>query len=70
MVDDDFRKHCSVAAVGGGVVTIHVNDPGLVAGIRLQWAGTLLAVMQGAREFASIRRVVFEYGTGGAKPGK
>jgi len=67
VVDDDFRRYCSVAAAGGGVITVQVSDPGLVAGMRLQWAARLLSAIQEAREFSSIRRIVFEYGTGGKK---
>jgi hypothetical protein len=67
VVDDDFRQHATVAAVGGGVLTVHVSEPGLVAGVRLQWSKALLAALQQERAFASIRRVVFEYGAGGTR---
>ena len=67
VVDDDFRRFCRVAGAGGGVITIQVSDPGLVAGMRLQWAARLLGAVQEAREFSSIRRIVFEFGAGGKR---
>ncbi len=66
VIDDDFRRHCTVRAIGNGALSIHVNSPGLVAPLRLRWAKIVLEAVQQLREFSKIRRVSFEFADGGA----
>ena len=66
VVDDDFRRHCSVGAISHGTLTIHVDNPGLVAAMRVRWAGTLLEVVRRVQEFSRITRITFTFGNVGA----
>jgi hypothetical protein len=66
VIDDDFRRHCTVGAIGKGALIIHVDSPGLVAPIRTRWTGVILEAVQQVREFSRIRRVTFEFANGGA----
>ena len=66
VVDDDFRRHCKVGAIGSGVIAIHVDSPGLVAPLRLRWANVVMTAVQEQGEFSRIRQITFEFGSGGA----
>jgi hypothetical protein len=66
-VDEDFRRHCRLGSVGNGVLVVLVNDAGMVAPVRLRWAGMLLRGLHQTREGTKIRRIHFEYGDGGAE---
>lgn len=66
VVDDEFRRHCTVGAIGNGVIAIYLDSPALVAPMRMRWAGVVLAAVQALREFSKIRRITFEFADGGA----
>jgi hypothetical protein len=66
VLDDEFRRHCRVGAIGNGVIAIHVDSPGLIAPMRMRWAGVVLKAVQTQREFSKTRRITFEFGSGGA----
>jgi hypothetical protein len=66
VIDDEFRRHCKVGAIGNGALSIHVDSPGLVAPMRMRWAGVILTAVQQLREFSKIRRITFEFADGGA----
>jgi hypothetical protein len=65
-VDEEFRRHCRLGEVRGGMLIIQVDEPGLVSAMRLAWGSRLLAVLRehGARQ--GVRRVSFEFGRSGA----
>ncbi len=66
LVDDEFRRHCRVASIGGGALVVHVDEPGLVGAMRLRWSGPLQAALAGSKSRRGVRRVFFEWGRAGA----
>ena len=61
-VDEEFRRHCRVSIAGPETLFVSVDEPGLVAGLRLRWLAALRGVLaaHGQR-----RRIVFRFGREG-----
>jgi hypothetical protein len=66
VIDEDFRRHCTVGVIGDGALTIHVDEPSLVAAMRVRWAGAVLEAVRQLRKFSKIRQVTFEFADDGA----
>jgi hypothetical protein len=66
LVDDEFRRHCRVASADGGLMVVHVDEPGLVGAMRLRWSGPLQAALAGSKSRRGMRRVFFDWGRAGA----
>ncbi|UCE62078.1 MAG: DUF721 domain-containing protein [Phycisphaerales bacterium] len=66
-VDDDFRRHCRLAGVSRGVLTINVDEPSLLYAMRMRWEGVLGDAVRRCGRRGVIGRVVFEYGGTGMR---
>ncbi len=62
VVDDAFRAHCRIALPDERTLLVSVDRPALVYAMRAQWLNQLNEVLTGVR-----RRIVFEYGSAGAR---
>lgn len=65
LVDNEFRRHCHVAAADNGKLAIHVDNPALVYPMRLRWSIPLRDALSRAGRLAPGARVVFEQGMAG-----
>ena len=68
--DDEFRTHCSLAGMNGGVLTINVDDPVRVSEMRHRWLDPLRRAVSGRGKGTRIRTVVFTLGTEGVPIGR
>jgi hypothetical protein len=59
VVDDEFRKHCSVGPIRDGGLTVFVNDEGLIGPYRLRWAFPILDALQTSRRSGGVRSIRF-----------
>ncbi len=62
VVDDAFRAHCRIALPDERTLLVSVDRPALVYVMRAQWLNRLGEVLSDVR-----RRIVFEYGSAGAR---
>ena len=62
VVDDAFRTHCRIALPDERTLVVSVDRPALVYAMRAQWLYRLGEALSGVR-----RRIVFEYGSAGAR---
>jgi hypothetical protein len=67
LVDDEFRRHCRIAAVRSATVVVHVDHPSLVYSMQQQWLSPLSRALQGTDVGRRIRRIVFETGQDGVR---
>lgn len=70
LVDDEFRRHCHVAAADSGNLVIGVDNPALVYAMRLRWSIPLRDALARAGRLAPGARVVFEQGATGIGLGR
>ena len=66
VVEGEFHDHCRVGAVQGNSVVIYVDEPGMIAPMRLRWSTNVLRALQAQKEFKAVRRVIFDHGRNGA----
>lgn len=67
LVDDEFRRHCRVAAVRAGRVDFSVDRGNLVWPMRVRWAEKLTAELATRHASRSIRGITFRFGRGGVE---
>ena len=64
-VDGQFRRHCRIRGIRGGVLVVNVDQVGLVCPMRLRWSRCLGRFLSGERRWCSVRQVRFELGNVG-----
>lgn len=64
-VDEEFRRHCRIAAVRGGLLHIHVDAPSLVSAMRTRWRSVICEALRTTGREVTAREVVFGFGREG-----
>ena len=62
--DGDFRRRCSLGGLRAGTLTILVDDPSWVRGIRDEWLVPLLELLKGQRRRFGVSSIRFVEGRG------
>jgi len=65
LVDIEFRQHCRIGDICGGVLTIYVDRPELVYLMSIRWSLRLRERLLDACRMVFIDKVAFEVGHGG-----
>ncbi len=64
-VDEEFRRHCRLGEVREGIVTIEVDEPGLISSLQGRWASKIEAQLRKAATGCAARGVRFRFGRSG-----
>lgn len=67
IVDDEFRRHCRIAGVVNGRVTIYVDVPTLVSVMRRKWLGAIREGLSVVNRRLGDGAIVFELGQAGVE---
>lgn len=65
LVDEEFRRHCRVAALAKNVLTIQVHPAAMVEVMRRKWSTRIKRELP-AMLSRGINRVAFQHGSAGA----
>ena len=67
LVDQEFVRHCRIAASESGGIVVNVDEVALVCPMRMRWLNALgAALSQGGRQ-RPVAGVVFQYGKTGVQ---
>lgn len=63
--DQEFRRHCRMGELHEGMLTIEVNEPGLIGLMRTRWASKIESALRKGGTKTGVHRVLFQYGRSG-----
>lgn len=64
-VDQEFRRHCRMGDLHNGMLTIEVDEPGLISILRARWASKIESALRKGGNKTWVRRVLFRFGRSG-----
>jgi len=65
VIEPALRSHCRVAAIRGGLLTIHADQPALLFPLKQRFAAAIERRLGQSRKTAGLRKVSFQWGTEG-----
>lgn len=68
VIDPRWRGHCRVTGARHGVLTVHVDSPGLLYVLRQRFAAEIERKLGRSRRTGELRRVDFRWGPEGFPP--
>jgi hypothetical protein len=66
-VDQEFRRHCRIGDLQNGLLTIEVDEPGMISILRARWASKIESALRKRDARSGVRRVLFKFGRSGER---
>lgn len=65
VIEPSMKPHCRIAAIRGGLLTIHADQPALLFPLKQRFAAAIERRLGQSRKTAGLRKVSFQWGTEG-----